>query len=103
MFARVKKSGKYQYLQLVENRKEKVWDHHPGPCVCSWRGAAQELDRCLGKPGSVGVGGDQTGSENNGAVTIGNPANVCRHSQCQGCGKVFQAVGVALPPTIREL
>ena len=23
MFARVKKSGKYQYLQLVENRKEK--------------------------------------------------------------------------------
>jgi hypothetical protein len=25
-------------------------------------------------------------------------------SQCQGvCGKVFQAVGVALPPTIREL
>jgi transposase len=25
-------------------------------------------------------------------------------SQCQGvCGKIFQAVGVALPPTIREL
>jgi hypothetical protein len=23
MFARVKKSGKYQYLQIVENRKEK--------------------------------------------------------------------------------
>jgi hypothetical protein len=23
MFARIKKSGKYQYLQIVENRKEK--------------------------------------------------------------------------------
>jgi hypothetical protein len=23
MFARVKKSGKYQYLQIIENRKEK--------------------------------------------------------------------------------
>ena len=31
MFARIKKSGKYQYLQIVENRKEKGKIKNPPP------------------------------------------------------------------------
>jgi hypothetical protein len=33
-----------------------------------------------------------------------NEKRLAIRSQCQGvCGKVFQSVGVALPPTIREV
>ena len=39
------------------------------------------------------------------AVTIEeNGKRLCVRTQCEGvCGKVFQSVGVALPPTIQEV
>jgi hypothetical protein len=40
--------------------------------------------------------GTYTGDDNGKQLAI--------HSECQGaCGRVFQAVGVAIPPTIREI
>jgi transposase len=66
----------------------------------------KELDRCLEQAGQrlewAEIKQDLKALQ---TVTIEESGNrFAIRSQCQGvCGKVFQAVGVALPPTIREL
>ena len=157
MFARVKKSGKYQYLQLVENRKEQgrvkqrviatlgahgraqrqgtggeqLWQvervfrdvksllitrpifHQRdrtirGHVFCSFLALVlrKELDRCLEQAGQrlewAEIKQDLKALQT--VIIEESGKRFAIRSQCQGvCGKVFQAVGVALPPTIREL
>ena len=66
----------------------------------------KELDRCLEQTGQrlewAEIKQDLKALQ---TVTIEESGKrFAIRSQCQGvCGKVFQAVGVALPPTIREL
>jgi transposase len=66
----------------------------------------KELDRCLEQAGQrlewAEIKQDLKALQ---TVTIEeSDKRFAIRSQCQGvCGKVFRAVGVALPPTIREL
>ena len=66
----------------------------------------KELDRCLEQTGQrlewAEIKQDLKALQ---TVTIEESGKrFAIRSQCQGvCGKVFQTVGVALPPTIREL
>jgi hypothetical protein len=66
----------------------------------------KELDRCLEQAGQrmewAEIKRDLKALQ---AVAIEESGKrFAVRSQCQGvCGKIFRAVGVALPPTIREL
>ena len=90
MFARVKKSGLYEYLQIVQNRRE----------------GTKELDRRLEKAGHCFEWADiKQDLKALQEITIEDRGKTLAiRSECLGtCGKVFQSVGVAIPSTIREV
>jgi len=67
---------------------------------------SKELDRCLEQTGQR-FEWDENKQDLKALQTViieESGKRFAIRSQCQGvCGKIFQAVGVALPPTIREL
>jgi transposase len=95
---------------LLETRP--IFHHHDrtirGHVFCSFLALVlrKELDRCLDAAGHqfewAEIKQDLKALQN---VTIEeNGKRLSVRTQCQGaCGKVFQAVGVALPPTIKEV
>ena len=130
MFARIKKSGKYQYLQIVENRKGspsirlrfgphmremvagmillKKDENIRGHVFCSFLALVlrKELDRRLERYGYCFEWADikQDLKALQEVEIEENGKSLAIRTECLGtCGKIFQAVGVAIPPTIREL
>jgi transposase len=95
---------------LLETRP--IFHHHDetirGHVFCSFLALVlrKELDRCLETAGHrfewAEIKQDLKALQ---TVTIEeNQNHLAVRTQCQGvCGKVFQAVGVALPPTIKEI
>jgi hypothetical protein len=96
MFARVKKSGKYQYLQIVQNRRE-------------GQKTVQRVLTTIGRLDQMHRKGERESSSypvqalQEIMVTEDGRSLLIRSEAIGTCGKVFQAAGVALPPTIREL
>jgi len=127
MFARVKKSGKYQYLQIVENRKIKGKVKQRVISTIGRMDQLQAKGRVETLIKSLSRFSERTmlilSGQSNDAGHVFEWADIKRDlkalqlvtieesgkrfaiwSQCLGtCGKIFQAVKVAFPPTIREV
>ena len=130
MFARIKKSGKYQYLQIVENRKGspairlrfgphmremvagmillKKDENIRGHVFLSFLALVlrKELESPLERYGYCFEWADikQDLKALQEVEIEENGKSLAIRTECLGtCGKIFQAVGVAIPPTTREL
>ena len=80
MFVGMEKSGKREYLQIVRNR-------HVGNKV------QQQVLLTLGPLDKLKAKGE-----------VETLAQFLFRTESEGvCGKVFQAVGVALPPSVRQI
>ncbi len=117
MFARVKKPGKFQYLKIVENRKEK------GKVKQRVIASVGRLDRLQEKRNVENlVRSLFRFSENDSGffferndikqdlsflqeiVIEEKGKQLAVRTQCAGiCGKVFKPLGIAVPSTIREV
>lgn len=126
MFATIKTSGQYEYLQIVQNRREGTKTIQRVVATIGLmdqiqeKGEIETLVRSLSRFSEkvLPVLSGKSDIQAN-AKKIG-PALICERlwkemeigkiirrflaEQCHGtCGKIFQAVGVAIPPTIREV
>ena len=102
MFARVKKSGRNQYLELVENRKEKGKVKQRVIATVGRMGQLKEKGRIETLIRSLSRFSEK------GLPVLSSQSNLAVEAKIMGptlifAGKIFQAVRVALPPTIREV
>jgi hypothetical protein len=97
MFARVKKSGRNQYLELVENRKEK------GKVKQRVIATVGRMDQLKEKGRIETLIHSLSRFSEKGLLVLSSQSNLAVEAKTMGpplifAGKIFQAVGVALPP-----